>query len=114
MLVKQRQYTKTKKAGVLSMKVIKEYNMRAKVNYKGIELPVRPPKLTGYVLKIGKVLGGKNRRYFAMDPIEGNLIKYMHKDDFPKKPKEIYCLANICSLTRTPFEQGYVVKVRQE
>eukprot|EP00826_Nyctotherus_ovalis_P002724 TRINITY_DN1054_c0_g1_i5.p1 TRINITY_DN1054_c0_g1~~TRINITY_DN1054_c0_g1_i5.p1 ORF type:complete len:126 (-),score=25.86 TRINITY_DN1054_c0_g1_i5:205-582(-) len=114
MLTKQKQYTKTKKAEVANMKIAKEYNMKPIMNYKGIIVPVRPPKIVGYIMKIGKMLGGKNRRYFAMDPIEGSLIKYMRKSDFPKKPKDIYCLANTHNLMRVPSsesEREYSIKV---
>jgi len=112
MLIKQKQYTKAKKAEVINMNIVKEYNMKPMMDYKGIKIPVRPPKIMGYVMKIGKMLGGKNRRFFELDPIEGNLIKYIQKEDFPKNHKDIYCLANITNLERVQEEMGYSIKVR--
>jgi hypothetical protein len=112
MLIKQRKYTKIEKTEVANMKIVKEYNMKPMMDYKGIKVPVRPPKIMGYAMKIGKMLGGKNRRFFALDPIEGNLIKYMQKEDFPKNHKDIYCLANITNLERVLEETGYSIKVR--
>ena len=79
-----------------------ELHMKASTIHNGIHIPARPPRITGYILKIGKYFGGKNRRYFELNPIEGNFIKYMTKEDCPKKPKEIYCVSNILNLLRLP------------
>ena len=83
-------------------KVMRELHFKAPKNYKGINIPAKPPKVTGYIYKIGKMLHLKNRRYFEMDPVEGNFIKYKNKDAYPKNPKEIYCINDIKTLNRLP------------
>ena len=102
MLEKQKKYTMTKEKAPKGMgkEVMKELHLKSGVDFKGLHVPPKPPRITGYVYKIGKVLGGKNRRYFEMNPIEGTLIKYMNKSDCPKNPKEIYCISEIEGLTR--------------
>jgi len=104
MLQKQRNNTITEKpkAAKVGKEVMKELYLKSSVDYKGMHVPPKPPRIIGYMLKIGKVFSGKNRRYFEMNPIEGTLIKYMRKEDCPKKPKEIYCIADITGLTRLP------------
>ena len=72
------------------------------MGFKGVNVPPRPPRVTGYIFKIGKVLGGKNKRYFEMNPIEGTFIKYMKKEGFPKNPKQVMCISDITELTRLP------------
>lgn len=104
MLRKQKNNTLAKKSLKLDKKAVVEYSMKPSINYKGITIPMRPPRAKGYIFKIGKVWGGKNKRYFEMNPIECNLIKYLRKDCCPKSPKEIYCLDNISHLTRIPNE----------
>ena len=98
MLKKQKNYTMMKKTDKLYIKIVNEYKMKPGMNYKGVDIPIRPPKIIGYIIKRGKVWGGKNRRYFELNPIESNLIKYMNKKNYPKNPKETYSLSNITNL----------------
>jgi len=84
----------------LDNKTVVELGMKQSMTYKNVTIPMRPPKVTGYIFKIGKVLGGRNKRYFEMNPIECNLIKYLKKQSYPKSPKEIYCIANISNLNK--------------
>ena len=81
---------------------MKELQVKPPVEYKGVRTPPKPPKIRGYLYKLGKVLGGKNKRFFELNPIEGTMIKYMGKQDCPKNPKELYCVAEIGGLTRLP------------
>ncbi len=107
MLMKQKTHTVTKeKAGKAGKELMKELHLKSSVDYKGLHIPPKPPRIIGYMFKIGKVLGGKNRRYFEMNPIEGTLIKYMRREDCPKNPKEIYCIADITGLVRLPSATG--------
>ncbi len=102
MLEKQRSHneSKAKATKAAAKEVMKELHLRSGIDFKGLHVPPRPPHAAGYMFKIGKVLGGRNRRYFEMNPTEGTLIKYMTKQDCPKSPKEIYCIAEIEGLTR--------------
>lgn len=100
MLTKQKSHTLTKKSAKLERELAEDFHLKGATDYKGINMPARPPRVTGYIFKIGKVLGCRNRRYFELNPIEGQLIKYMRKEDYPKDPKEIYSLANLLDLTR--------------
>ena len=103
MLEKQKTHALAKgKNGKMGKELMKELHLKSAAEYKGLQIPLKPPRITGYIFKIGKVLGGKNRRYFEMNPIEGNLIKYMRKEDCPKNPKEIYCIADITGFIRLP------------
>jgi TATA-box binding protein (TBP) (component of TFIID and TFIIIB) len=114
MLRKQKTNTLTKKSLKLDNKEVVELSMKQGISYKGIIIPMRPPKVTGYIFKIGKVLGGKNKRYFEMNPIECNLIKYLKKECYPKLPKEIYCIANISNINKVPNDDAkkpYYVEV---
>ena len=99
MLMKQNTHTITRKSTKLEREFSDDVRLKPSINYKGIHIPIRPPRITGYLFKIGKVLGGKNRRYFELNPIEGNLIKYMRKEDYPKSPKEMYCITDISNLS---------------
>lgn len=100
MLMKQKSQMIARKSAKVERKTAEDFYLKEAIEYKGVRIPARPPRVTGYILKIGKVLGGKNRRYFELNSIEGNLIKYMRREDYPKHPKEIYCLANILKLVR--------------
>ena len=68
------------------------------MEYKGIHVPERPPRVIGYITKLGKILGGKNLRYFELNPIEGTFIKYMREKNYPKEPRDTYLLAEIMNL----------------
>lgn len=98
-----------------NMKILTEYNMKPSLNYKGIAVPMKPPKVEGYISKIGKLMKMKNLRYFCMNPIEFTFIKYIKKEDYPKKPKDVYCLYNISGLNRVidpDTSKGYFIEVR--
>jgi hypothetical protein len=81
---------------------MKELSVKPSIEYKGIVTPPKPPKIRGYLYKLGKVLGGKNKRFFELNPMEGTLVKYMAKQNCPKNPKELYSVAEIETLTRLP------------
>jgi len=98
MLMKQKNHTITRNS--VKLELAEDFHLKEPIYYNGIHMPARPPRVTGYVFKIGKVLRRKNRRYFELNPIEGNLIKYKRREDYPKDPKEFYCLSNILNLTR--------------
>lgn len=103
MLAKQKKYTLSKSKSLKAEKLIQnKLLLKLSTVFKGIHVPTRPPRVTGYIYKIGKLFGGKNRRFFEMNPIEGTLVKYMRKEDYPKKPKEIYCITDISGLVRLP------------
>jgi len=103
MLAKQKKYTLTKSKSLKVEKMIQnKLLLKLSTVFKGIHVPARPPRVTGYVYKIGKFFGGKNLRFFELNPVEGTLIKYMYKKDYPKKPKEIYCVSDITMLVRLP------------
>lgn len=107
MLSKQKKHTLTKsKSSKIKNSFQNKLMLKVSMVFKGIHVPTRPPKVTGYVYKIGKYFGGKNRRYFEMNPIEGTLVKYMRKQDYPKKSKEIYCISNIANPVRLPSAEG--------
>ena len=104
MLEKQKTHSANKEKAQkgVGKEIMKELHLKSSVEYKGLHIPPKPPRVCGYMMKIGKVLGGKNRRYFEMNPIEGNLIKYKSKQDCPKDPTEIYGISEILGLTRLP------------
>jgi hypothetical protein len=41
-----------------------------------------------------------NKRYVVLNPEEGTLIRFMKKEDFPEKPREIIPLKDISSIRR--------------
>jgi hypothetical protein len=106
MLAKQKKHTLTKNKSLKIEKITQnKLLLKSSTVFKGIHVPTRPPRVTGYIYKIGKFFGGKNQRFFELNPIEGMLIKYMHKNDYPKKPKEIYCISDITKLVRLPHTE---------
>lgn len=90
---------KTKKG--VSKEILEELHLKPCIQFKDLVAPPKPPRVKGFIYKLGQVLGGKNKRYFEMNPIEGTIIKYMSKQDYPKNPKETYCIAEIQGLTRS-------------
>jgi len=80
---------------------LKKLKIKPSREYKGLYIPHKPPRITGYLIKIGRLFGGKNKRYFGLNPVEGNLIKYKLKQDYPINTKEMYDVSAIQGLTRT-------------
>ena len=103
MLKMQKKHILAKAQGtMINGKLIDELHFKLPMIYKGIEVPCKPPKISGYIYKIGKVLGGKNRRYFQMNPVEKTFTKYIHKEACPTHPKEVFQLADITNLILCP------------
>jgi hypothetical protein len=94
--------TKEKSAKVPGDHLRKELKIKPALDHKGLLAPPKPPTIRGYLFKLGKVLGGRNKRFFELNPIEGTMAKYMGRQDCPKNPKELYCLAEIVNVTRLP------------
>ncbi len=57
--------------------------------------PPKPPIVKGFMFKRGTYFGKMNQRFMVLDPDEGTLIRYKHKEDYPNKPKEIIPLKSI-------------------
>jgi len=57
--------------------------------------PPKPPIVKGFMFKRGTYFGKMNQRFMVLNPDEGTLIRYKHKEDYPNKPKEIIPLRSI-------------------
>jgi tRNA A-37 threonylcarbamoyl transferase component Bud32 len=70
-------------------------------------IPPRPPKIRGYIYKVGLVFGSRKACYFVLDPFNATFTKYETKDDYPHKPKKEYLLKSMTALKMTHSVQDY-------
>ena len=102
MLSKQKTNTVARKQSKYNLGL----QLQPAIDYKGIHIPERPPRITGQIIMFGKIFGGKSLRYYEMNPIEGNIIMYTRREDCPKIPKEINRLSDIINLTPYQYNES--------
>ena len=60
-------------------------------------IPPKPPSYVGFIYKKGKLLSFYNLRYIEIDPVKGFLLRFLIKEDYPFKPKEVIFLKDIAN-----------------
>jgi len=63
-------------------------------------VPKRPEKKHGWLCRAGALIINDNKRYFVLDPVKGDFIRYRSKNDFPNKPREVIPLTSILQCRR--------------
>ena len=76
-------------------------------------IPPRPDKYTGYLYKKGKIFPHYNLRYIEINAIKGYITRFINKDDYPRKPKEVLSLKDIisCKKKKTSEEGKYYMEL---
>ena len=76
-------------------------------------IPPRPDKYTGYLYKKGKIFSHYNLRYIEINAFKGYITRFINKDDYPGKPKEVLSLKDIisCKKKKTSEEGKYYMEL---
>lgn len=76
-------------------------------------IPPRPDKYTGYLYKKGKIFYHYNLRYIEINAIKGYITRYINKDDYPGKPKEVLSLKDVisCKIKKTSEQGKYYMEL---
>ena len=63
-------------------------------------IPASPGRFAGYAYKKGKILSHYNLRYIEINAVKNLFLRFMSKDDYPVKPKEVLSLRNIINFRK--------------
>ena len=76
-------------------------------------IPPNPPRFIGYIYKKGKILSHYNLRYIEINAVKNIFIRFLSKDDYPVKPKEVLSLKNIisCKKKKTSEEGKFYIEI---
>ena len=76
-------------------------------------IPPHPPRFIGYAYKKGRRLSHYNLRYIEINAVKRFFTRFLSKDDYPIKPKEVLSLRNIvnCQKKKNSEEGKYFMEV---
>ena len=76
-------------------------------------IPPSPARFTGYVYKKGKIFSHYNLRYIEINAVKNFILRFLSKDDYPAKPKEVLSLRNVinCKKKKTSEEGKYYMEI---
>ena len=79
-------------------------------------IPPHPDRFSGYVYKKGKIFSHYNLRYIEINAIKNFLMRFLSKDDYPAKPKEVISLRDIvkCRKKKKSDEGKYYIEIQFE
>ncbi len=117
MLEKYKEYgeRKAKEKKELLIEELKGMKIKPPLQYGDLFIPPKPPKVSGYLFKLGSMFGGKNKRFFVLNPRESKFAKYINEAGYPEKPRDIYSIELLQALKMkrpAPKQQFYFFEVR--
>ena len=74
-------------------------------------VPVWPERFTGYVYKKGKFFSYYNLRYVEINGVKNLFIRFLSKDDYPTKPKEVAFLRDIKNCKKKDEGGKYFIEI---
>ena len=76
-------------------------------------IPSSPSRFIGYIYKKRKILGLYNLRYIEINAVKNFFLRFLSKDDYPAKPKEVLSLRNIinCKKKKTSEVGKYYMEI---
>ena len=74
---------KKKKTPIEEEKELEKFEFYRDIPFK----PPKPPKIIGYLEKMGNLIFNFRSRFIEIDPIFGSLRRYKYIEDYPNNPK---------------------------
>ena len=104
---------KIKSDGGIEQRLTKQQILEFKFLRNLVYIPQNPSRFCGYIYKKGNILPHFNLRYIEIDSIKKFFLRFLTKDDYPNKPKEVLSLRNIinCKRKKTKDEGKFYIEI---